>query len=89
MYLDQLLGAVRTRKLVETLISGVKSLKKVWNEQKMLKNGFKNVSTSFRVTQNPKTGQNTQHLQVLFEINIIFFVKKHELFDIILGKNTF
>ena len=37
------------------LISDVKSLKKVWNEQKRLKKGWKNVSTSFWVRPAPKS----------------------------------
>ena len=41
VYYDQLSGTARTRKLVETLISAVKSLKKLCNELKSLKNGWK------------------------------------------------
>ena len=104
MYFDQLLGAARDQKLVETLkinqkktnlryplmestsfcmstsfeektkpryfflifrrfllISAMKSLKKLWNEQKRLKNGWKKMFwPALGCAQHPKAGQNTQ-----------------------------
>ena len=54
MYFDQLSGAWAGRNIL--LISAVKSLKKVWNEQKKgQKMAEKNVSTSFRVLQAPES----------------------------------
>ena len=42
-------------------------------------NGFKEESKVYKL----------ENLQILLEINILLLVGKHELFDIICGKNTF
>ena len=67
VYFDQLLGAARTRKLVEIL----KMNKKAW---KRLKKVFQ---TAFRCTQHPKAGWNTQHpYKVRSQPKLLLFYKK-------------
>ena len=51
---DQLLGAA-------FVDFSLKSLKKVWNEQKRLKTAEKVVRPAFGCAQHPKAGRNTQH----------------------------
>ena len=48
------------------LISGVKSLKKVYNEQKRLNMAEKSVLPANGCAQHPKAGQNTQHTAIWY-----------------------
>ena len=43
------------------MISGEKSLKNVWNEQKRLKTAKNVFRPAFECAQQPKAGRNTQH----------------------------
>ena len=61
VYFDQLSGAARNRKLVETLCF----------EQKRLKTAEKKVfQPDFGCTQHPKAGRNTQHTSIIGFYNL-------------------
>ena len=56
------------------LISGEKSMKKIWNEQKRLKMANKMFQPAFGSAQHPKAGWNTQHIH-----NFCSLVKIHNM----------